>query len=313
MNSSQNTVSSNTLVSVVMVTYNGAAYLNSQLNSVVNQTHTNIEIIIVDNASTDETFSILQTYQQKDNRITLYRNNKNTGPNTGFEYAFKQANGLLIAPCDQDDIWELDKIEQMLAAWGPDTQFMFTHPGQFKDGNFNERKPISNYFFRDVSDLRMLVFHTPVSGHATMFCSSLLNDCPAFDATIYHDWWLSMHTALKHKLVYCNATLTWQRVHANNSSLQVYRLNKKEKEAALRGERISMLENFLPAAPSHLESVQSLKKYLAALKKINGKQFCRPMFFYVLKNRKWVFHYKRKPFAFVSHIKHAFKMAKTGV
>lgn len=301
------------LVTVVMVTYNGAAYAAQQLDTVINQTYTNLEIILLDNASADNTFLLLQQYQQKDERIKLHKNEKNTGANKGFEHAMQLATGALIAPCDQDDIWELNKIELMLAAFTPETEYMFSTPGQFNNNDFKGRKAIGNYYFTDVTDVRMLIFHTPVSGHATMFSRKVFNECPAFYADIYHDWWLSMHTAVKHKLVCLQHTLTWQRVHDNNSSLQVYRLGKKEKEAKLRAERILILEKFLPGVPQHLKSIQSLQQYLSALKQIDGNRFSWRMFLYVLKNRKWVFHYKRKPFVVISHIKHAFKMAKTGV
>lgn len=301
------------LISVVLVTYNGAAFVTQQLTTVIEQTYYNLEIIILDNASTDDTCNLLIAFAEKDNRIKLHVNKENKGANKGFEQAIHLSKGELIAPCDQDDIWELNKIELMVAAWATDTEYMFSTPGQFYNEAFNTRKTIHNYHFADVTDVRMLIFHTPVSGHATMFSRKVFNECPAFYAAIYHDWWLSMHTALKHKLVCLQHTLTWQRVHDNNSSLQVYRLGKKEKEAKLRAERILILEKFLPGAPQHLKSIQSLQQYLSVLKQIDGNMFSWRMFLYVLKNRKWVFHYKRKPFAVISHIKHAFKMAKTGV
>lgn len=301
------------LISVVLVTYNGAAFITQQLTTVLEQTYKHVEIIILDNASTDNTWELLSAFAEKDNRIQLHYNKENKGANKGFEQAIYLSKGELIAPCDQDDIWELNKIELMLSAFTPETEYMFSTPGQFNNDDFKGRKAIHNYYFTDVTDVRMLIFHTPVSGHATMFRRKVFNECPAFYADIYHDWWLSMHTAIKHKLVCLQHTLTWQRVHDKNSSLQVYRLGKKEKEAKLRAERILILEKFLPGAPQHLKSIQSLQQYLSALKQIDSNRFSWRMFLYVLKNRKWVFHYKRKPFVVISHIKHAFKMAKTGV
>src|SRR6187402_1340706 len=102
------------LVSVVLCTYNGISFIDDQLNSILNQTFKNLEIIIADDCSSDGTFEKLQSYKEKDSRIKLYRNETNLGYNMNFSKACAFSTGAYIAIADQDDVWETGKIENML-------------------------------------------------------------------------------------------------------------------------------------------------------------------------------------------------------
>ena len=98
--------SNNELVSVVMSTYNGSLYVSEQIDSIINQTYSNLEIILADDASTDNTFEILKSYAAKDKRIIAYQRNANAGYNINFSEACTKASGEYIAISDQDDVWE---------------------------------------------------------------------------------------------------------------------------------------------------------------------------------------------------------------
>ena len=102
------------LVSVVMCTYNGEKFLQRQLESLFEQTYTNIEIIIADDASTDNTQQILKENASKDKRIRLLFHQKNIGYNKNFEHALQLVHGMYISICDQDDIWHPNKIKRMM-------------------------------------------------------------------------------------------------------------------------------------------------------------------------------------------------------
>lgn len=103
-------------VSVVMCTYNGESYLREQLDSLVNQTYPIHELIIQDDGSTDNTLHIAEEYraQYPDAHIKIYPNPKQLGFNRNFFSAYGKATGELITSCDQDDIWELHKIETLV-------------------------------------------------------------------------------------------------------------------------------------------------------------------------------------------------------
>lgn len=302
------------LVSVVMSTYNGQEFLPAQLDTIIKQTYPNLEIIIVDDASTDKTIAIIKKYQEKDARIKVYCNDENLGPNKTFEKGIALATGDYISISDQDDIWELNKIEVIMRQWPAGAAFVYTRPGQFHDNDFATRKPITGWYHSDMNNFHKLVFNTPISGHASMFKKELASVCMPFPKDIYYDWWMSMHAAEKGLIGYIPETLSWQRIHAKNFSLQVYKLdNKKEKEASLRRQWAYFIEAFFKKEAGKEKDRQSLLQYANLLKSMDGNTFSGKMFRYILKNRKLVFHYKHKPLVFISHVKHALRMAKTGV
>ncbi len=99
------------LVSVAMCTYNGERFLAQQLDSIINQTYTNIEIVICDDGSTDKTIQMIQEYQKKFATIKLYQNKTNLGFVQNFAKAISLTTGDYVATSDQDDIWLKNKIE----------------------------------------------------------------------------------------------------------------------------------------------------------------------------------------------------------
>lgn len=103
-------------ISVVLCTYNGEAYLNKQLDSILGQTYPIDEIIIVDDCSTDATRNVLKQYQDEHGAIKLFFNDKNLGSNRSFKYAVSLANNDYMALCDQDDIWYPNKVEKQMNA-----------------------------------------------------------------------------------------------------------------------------------------------------------------------------------------------------
>lgn len=101
------------LVSVIIPAYNAAAFIARTLNSVLHQTYTNIEVIVVDDGSQDETSAIVQSIMQKDHRIQLLHQ-ANAGVAAARNLAIKQAKGEFIAPIDADDIWYPQNLEKQV-------------------------------------------------------------------------------------------------------------------------------------------------------------------------------------------------------
>ena len=105
---------SNPLVSIALCTYNGAGFLAKQLDSLLSQSYETIEVIAVDDCSTDSTWDILQAYARKDNRLQTHKNDYNIGHTRNFEKAIALCKGDYIALSDQDDIWVGDKIKILM-------------------------------------------------------------------------------------------------------------------------------------------------------------------------------------------------------
>ena len=95
------------LVSVIIPVYNCEKYIEEALNSVYKQTYPNVEIIVVDDGSTDRTLNILEKHKD---RIKLYHQ-RNSGAAVARNHAIERASGELIAFIDGDDYWHPDKLE----------------------------------------------------------------------------------------------------------------------------------------------------------------------------------------------------------
>ena len=101
-------------VSVIIPVYNVEKYLEECLNSVINQTLRDIEIICVDDCSTDKSFNILKEYEKKDSRVRLFKNERNTGgPSVGRNLGIDSALGKYIYFIDADDYISNDYIENL--------------------------------------------------------------------------------------------------------------------------------------------------------------------------------------------------------
>lgn len=105
------------LVSIYLTTYNRLNYLKRSLQSLQNQDYTNIEIIICDDCSTDETEDYVQTIMKEDSRIIYLKNETNQGPSFSRNRAIEQANGVFITGLDDDDEFTSDRINYFLKNW----------------------------------------------------------------------------------------------------------------------------------------------------------------------------------------------------
>lgn len=101
-------------VSVVIPAYNAEKYIEKTVRSVLQQTYTNYEIIIVDDCSSDDTYSIVQALAQEDKRIKYYQNEKNEGVAITRNNAIARCTGEYIALLDADDIWVETKLEKQI-------------------------------------------------------------------------------------------------------------------------------------------------------------------------------------------------------
>ncbi|MDO5808499.1 MAG: glycosyltransferase family 2 protein, partial [Lachnospiraceae bacterium] len=100
------------LVSIIMPSYNTAPYIEETIQSVLNQTYTNWELLIVDDCSTDNTDEILSKIS--DPRIRLFKNEENSGAAVSRNKALREAKGQWIAFLDSDDLWMPKKLEKQI-------------------------------------------------------------------------------------------------------------------------------------------------------------------------------------------------------
>ncbi|WP_245613689.1 glycosyltransferase family 2 protein [Alkalihalobacterium bogoriense] len=101
-------------ISVITPTYNSGRFIKETIDSVLNQTFENWEMIIVDDCSSDNTIDIINDYIKTDGRIRLIQLSINSGPAVARNTAIKNAKGRYIAFLDSDDVWYPEKLERQL-------------------------------------------------------------------------------------------------------------------------------------------------------------------------------------------------------
>ncbi|MDA9201819.1 glycosyltransferase [Flavobacteriaceae bacterium] len=103
------------LVSIITPSYNSEEFISQTINSIINQTYSNWELLITDDCSNDLSTEIIKSFVKKDNRIKLYTLDYNSGAGVARNNSIKYSNGKYIAFCDSDDQWLPNKLEKQIA------------------------------------------------------------------------------------------------------------------------------------------------------------------------------------------------------
>lgn len=203
-------------ISVVMATYNGEKYLKEQLDSILQQTISPKEILIVDDGSTDHTVEIIKSYAH-DDRIRLLINETNIGYIKSFEKGMLNATCSLVALSDQDDIWLPYKLETLLS-------HMQNNIAVYSDSVLIDEKGESLH--KNMSDIKnqltydnclMYAIGAWASGHAMLFRKELIEKCTPFPTIVTHDFWLGFVASCYGGIKYVNTVLVQYRQHTHNA------------------------------------------------------------------------------------------------
>ena len=222
-----------------MATCNGETFLEEQLLSILNQTYQNFQITISDDCSSDGTVAIIKEYQQKyPQRITLLENNIRVGVVKNFESLLENCIADYIAFCDQDDIWEFDKlqkemevmlqleatIDQKACLVHSDLLMIDDHNNLIRPSYFSFR----GYRLKDKKDLGHILGPSGVMGN-TLLINKALRDIvlPFPDTLDVHDYWIGVCAELFGYRKTLHEPLVRYRIHGNNTSNSFSSLNKK--------------------------------------------------------------------------------------
>lgn len=286
-------------VSVVIATYNGEHYLKEQLDSIVAQTLPPFEVIIQDDCSHDSTVSIVREYLTR-LPIVLEVNEKNLGYIRNFELALSKARGDYIAICDQDDTWESNKLELLMANLGNNTliysdSLLINSEGKSLHKTLSNK--LKNHFISTHSPLCFL-YDNCVSAHALLFHRSLLTQLFPFPQHLYFDAWIAANAASLKGVHFMAKSLVHYRQHETNtlSITQKKALSFKEK-IALKTEKKSQEHASRVKIITDLLSIISLtheEQVLFQQLKQGHESFQRhwfniPFFILLLRNRNTLF------------------------
>jgi glycosyltransferase involved in cell wall biosynthesis len=202
------------LVSIALCTYNGERFLPKQLDSLLRQSYKYIEIIAVDDCSTDNTWEILKDYAVKDERLKPYKNERNLGHTLNFEKAISLCSGEYIALSDQDDIWKTDKIASMMENVG-DAALIY-HDSDFIDeqGNrISNRSMASQHRMYQGESCLPIILGNNIHGHATLFSLKLKDHLFPFNKDFSHDWAVAFAAFNLGSVKYLDKILVHYRQH----------------------------------------------------------------------------------------------------
>ena len=218
------------LVSIAIATYNGEKYIAEQLDSIISQTYKNLEIVITDDASIDGTVAIIKEFQKKVDFIQLFINAVNCGVTKTFEHSFKNCTGEFIAISDQDDTWELNKIEILLKAIENEDAIYSNSALVDKNGQS------LNKLFSSLMNLQSYYSGTPflmgncVPGHTILMRSDFVKTILPIPTEIMFDRWISFCSAANNGIKYVDKPLVKYRQHETNTIGTGKSKNKKNRK-----------------------------------------------------------------------------------
>ncbi len=165
---------SNPLVSVLVATYNSENFIKDNLDSLISQTYKNIEIVVCDDASSDNTVSIVKKYQEKDERIKIIQNEKNLGITLNMNNGIKNCNGKYIAILDADDWAYPYRIEEQVKVMEENPEVaLCSGYMDICDEELNV-KTVREYPLENEDIRKAIVRYNPISHPASMWRTSEL-------------------------------------------------------------------------------------------------------------------------------------------
>jgi len=213
------------LVSILLAVYKpNEAWFVEQLISLNEQTYDNIELIIYDDCPEyPVNENIIKQYIEKFS-YKLIRGIENKGSNKAFEYLTKQGNGKLFAYCDQDDIWEVNKIALMVEKFSDkDVTLVCSNLSIIDEDGKRTADSITEIKKRIVyksgynlaEGLLMINF---VTGCAMMVKKDIVEKAIPFEVTLIHDQWIAIIAAINGKIEVINKPLVRYRQHSFNQT-----------------------------------------------------------------------------------------------
>ena len=253
----QNSVSARTpLVSIIMTTYNQAHFLESALSSVVAQTFTNWECLIMDDASTDNTSAVAQACAQNDPRIIYIQQKSNLGIARNRNSGLSHTRGTYIAVLDCDDLWiDKDKLEKQVKHLHahPEAVLVGTH-AQTIDSNGAVLNKKLNPPTTDRA-IRASMLSTNAFIHSSVvYRANTARDCGGYDEahTIGEDYSLWLALGLKGTFANLPDCMVSYRMH--NSSIT------KQKKILAAQEHLSIIRKYAQAYPYYYAA--AFKRYV---------------------------------------------------
>ncbi len=216
----------NEKIDVLLATYNGEKYLKEQIDSILNQTYSNIRLVISDDCSKDNTREIIKEYEEKDDRVISYFHEKNLGYVKNFEFLLTKVENEIYMLSDQDDVWLPTKIEHTYNKMVETNADLVFTDLEVVDENlkmmypsFNDYMKLSRKIKKYKNDYRLQYLYNCVTGCTLMSKKKFLDmilPIPTQSKYAIHDTWIATAIANNGKVEYLDEKTILYRQHGNN-------------------------------------------------------------------------------------------------
>lgn len=214
-------------IDILMATYNGEKYLKEQIDSILNQTYKNINLIIADDCSKDSTREILKEYEQKDKRVKVFYQEKNLGCVKNFEFLLNQVKSEIFMLSDQDDVWLPEKVEKTYQKLENENADLAFCDLEVVDKNlktiypsFNDFMKLSRKIKKYINSYKLNYLYCCVTGCTLMMKKkwiSTIIPIPRESKHLIHDHWMGIIIGVNGgKSVYVPEKYIKYRQHGNN-------------------------------------------------------------------------------------------------
>jgi glycosyltransferase involved in cell wall biosynthesis len=256
-------------ISIALASYNGAKYLQEQLQSFANQTCLPDELIITDDCSVDETETIAREFGKTvPFKVEFHRNKRNLGYCGNFNEALLKVTGDIVFLSDQDDVWFPEKIEHMVrvAERHPDA-LVLMNDALLTDGSLNEVGLTKLGQIRSAG----LLMESFVMGCCCCIRRDLLDIClPIPVGFKAHDYWLvEIAASLENKIVE-EMVLQYYRRHSSNESQFIANRIKKVTRTQAFFHAIKNI-NQIDAEANVRERIEQSRIFAAGIRLVSGK------------------------------------------
>lgn len=208
-------------MSICIATYNGAKFIEKQIDSILREILSSDELIIVDDCSTDETVSIIASYGCEN--IKLFKNAVNRGHVKSFEMALGMANNNFILLSDQDDIWLPGRLGELInKSTTEDVALVTSNFGQIDEDDFDIGNPRYRLFEADsksylLNIVGLFLGTRPYFGCAMIMNKKLLDIALPFPKWVEgHDIWLALCANALNSNFHLEQKTLNRRLHSNN-------------------------------------------------------------------------------------------------
>lgn len=213
-------------IDILLATYNGEKYLREQIDSILNQTYKNIRLIVSDDCSKDGTRKILEEYNNKDERIKVYYQEKNLGVVKNIEFLLRKVESPYYMLADQDDYWFPEKAEKSLETLKSNNADLVFGDLEVVDENlntmyesFNDYMLLSRKINKYIDSYKVNYLYNCVTGCTVLAKKETIEKIlplPTNSKYLIHDHWIGLMANLNGKLAYMPEKYIKYRQHGNN-------------------------------------------------------------------------------------------------